>query len=70
MPEGKKFGIQVKVWNPHKTAYEWLWSHPSGGTRYEWESHDYAYRMKNMCYPLATTEWVRVAEIPKDPHDL
>ena len=21
----RKFGVQVKVWNPHKGEYEWLW---------------------------------------------
>ena len=26
----RKFGVQVKVWNPHKGEYEWLWVHPAG----------------------------------------
>ena len=61
-----KFGVQVKVWNPHKGEYEWLWMQPTGGPRYEWESSDYAHRMKEMSYPGATVEWVRVAEITEE----
>ncbi len=26
----RKFGVQVKVWNPHKGEYEWLWMQPTG----------------------------------------
>lgn len=25
----RKFGVQVKVWNPHKGEYEWLWVRPT-----------------------------------------
>ena len=62
----RKFGVQVKVWNPHKGEYEWLWMQPAGGPRYEWESSACAHRMKEMCYPLTTVEWVRVAEITEE----
>lgn len=62
----RKFGVQVKVWNPHKGEYEWLWAHPTGGPRYEWDSSNEAHRMKEMCYPQATVEWVRVAEIMEE----
>ena len=61
-----KFGVQVKVWNPHKGEYEWLWMQPPGGPRYEWGSGDEAHRMKEMCYPLTTVEWVRVAQITEE----
>lgn len=62
----RKFGILVKTWNPHKQEYVWLWAHPSGGPRYEFESGDKAHRTKQMCYPGASVEWVRVAEITED----
>lgn len=62
----RKFGVQVKVWNPHKGEYEWLWVHPAGGPRYEWDSSNEAHRMKEMCYPQTTVEWVRVAEITEE----
>ena len=62
----RKFGVQVKVYNPAKGEYEWLWMQPTGGPRYEWDSSDYAHRMKEMCYPLTTVEWVRVAEITEE----
>ena len=62
----RKFGVQVKTYNPHKGEYEWLWMHPTGGPRYEWDSSNEAHRMKEMCYPQTTVEWVRVAEITEE----
>lgn len=62
----RRFGIQVKVWNPHKKEYEWLWMQPAGGPRYEYESYERAHRTREMCYPLTTNDWVRVAEITEE----
>lgn len=64
--KNRKFGVQVKVWNPHKQDYEWLWMQPVGGHRYEWDSGEKAHQMKATCYPQASIEWVRVAEITED----
>ena len=58
-----KYGIQVKIWNPQKSEYVWLWVHPVGGTRYEYEDADKAHRMKEMCYPQSTNDWVKVSVI-------
>lgn len=61
-----KYGIQVKIWNPQKSEYVWLWVHPVGGPRYEYEDEREAHRMKEMCYPSATTEWTKVSLINED----
>lgn len=61
-----KFGIQVKVWDPLKSEYVWFWLHSPGLPRYEWESLMEANRMKEMCYPLTTSDWVRVTEIVEE----
>ncbi len=63
MPSTKKFGIRVKYYNPAKKDYEWSWVHPPGEPHYEFETSESAHRMKEMCYPLSTTDWVRVEEI-------
>lgn len=62
----RKFGVQVKVWNPRTQSYEWFWCHPVGGPRYEYSTGEEAHRMKEDCYPLSSIDFVRVAEILED----
>ena len=59
----RKFGIQVKIWNPGNQEYEWKWLHPTGKSRYEFVNSDTAHQMKEMCYPHTDTDLVRVCEI-------
>ena len=61
------WGIKVKVWNPNAQDYAWFWLHPTGGNRYEFDSRESAQKTKEMCYPLTTSEWVKVVEITEEP---
>ena len=60
------FGVRIKIWNPAKREYEWLWMQPTKGPRYAWSTENEARRMKEMCYPLTTNDWVRVAKITEE----
>jgi hypothetical protein len=64
-----KFGIRVKIYNPHLKEYEWKWVHPSGSNKpYQYEDKYHAERMKEMCYPETTSDWVRVEEFKDEDH--
>lgn len=55
---------------------EWLWSHPTGGNRYEYPSREDAYHMLSICYPdqlraqrLGGNKVVRVQQIEENQND-
>lgn len=58
-----KFGVQVNVLNRDTGEREWKWLRPHNGTRYEFVSGEQAHQCKEMCYPEAPIDIVRVAEI-------
>ena len=57
------FGIKVKVFNVSKKEYDWFWLHPTGEPRYKFDTEYKAQRIREMCYPETTNEWVRIVKI-------